>query len=60
MTPPPPCPRCRWTPITELLPTEADSNQFCDVEWSDGKEIWEGLFSRPTKDATHWRRIVLP
>ena len=42
------------------MPTEEDINAYGDVDWSDGKEIWEGLYSRNDKGATHWRRIVLP
>ena len=49
-----------WVPVTERIPTEEDANQYGDVDWSDGKEIWEGLYSRNNKGATHWRRIVLP
>lgn len=49
-----------WIPVTERRPTEDDANRCGDVEWSDGKEIWEGCYSRNDKEATHWRRIVLP
>ena len=59
-TPDPPCALCRWIPVTERMPTEEDINAYGDVDWSDGKEIWEGLYSRNDKGATHWRRIVLP
>jgi len=48
-----------WVPVTERLPTEEESNEYGDVDWSDGKDIWEAHYSEP-REATHWRRIVLP
>ena len=49
----------RWIPITERLPTIEDADEFEDVEWSDGKDIWQGNY-RNEDNATHWRRITLP
>ena len=51
----------RWIPITERLPTIEDGNEFEDVEWSDGKDIWQGNYQcAHARSATHWRRITLP
>ena len=51
----------RWIPITERLPTIEDGDQFEDVEWSDGKDIWQGNYKNSRKhNTTHWRRITLP
>lgn len=52
-----------WTPISEHLPTVEDANEFEDVEWSDGKDIWQSSYYLPNNKphkATHWRRITLP
>jgi hypothetical protein len=49
----------RWVPLSERKPTAADASEFGDLEWSDGKSIWECRFDDPEK-ATHWRRYVLP
>lgn len=52
-----------WTPITEHLPTIEDANEHEDVEWSDGKDIWQNSFYLRNSNqhkATHWRRITLP
>jgi hypothetical protein len=49
-----------WIPIIERLPTREDANDFADVEWSDGKQVWEGTFNELHDTATHWKRIVLP
>jgi len=49
----------RWIPITERLPTIEDANYFQDVEWSDGKDIWQGNY-KDDDTATHWRSITLP
>lgn len=48
-----------WIPVTERMPTEEDANEYGDVDWSDGKDIWEAHYTEP-REATHWRRIVLP
>ena len=48
-----------WIPITERMPTKADANEYGDVDWSDGKDLWEAHYTEP-REATHWRRIVLP
>ena len=59
-TTPSPCPPPpRWVPVTERMPTGEDANEYGDVDWSDGKEIWEAHHTEP-REATHWRRIVLP
>ncbi len=51
-----------WISVTERRPTEEDANEYGDVDWSDGKDIWESSFEDANEDkaATHWRRIVLP
>lgn len=51
-----------WVPVTERLPELDDADQFEDVEWSDGKDIWQGNYLQipSLHNATHWRRIVLP
>jgi hypothetical protein len=52
-----------WTPISERKPTIEDANEFEDVEWSDGKDIWQSSYYLPNSNqhyATHWRRITLP
>jgi hypothetical protein len=49
-----------WVPIDERLPTSEDANQYGDVDWSEGDDIWEGAFDRGYDHATHWRKIVLP
>jgi len=49
-----------WVPIDERLPTREDANQYGDVDWSEGDDIWEGAFDRGYDHATHWRKIVLP
>ena len=48
-----------WVLVTERLPELDDANEFEDVEWSDGKDIWQGNY-RNEDNATHWRRITLP
>ena len=48
-----------WIPVTERLPTGEDANEYGDVDWSNGKEIWEAHYTEP-REATHWKRIVLP
>jgi hypothetical protein len=48
-----------WVPITERLPSLDDANKYQDVEWSDGRDIWQGNY-RKEDDATHWRSITLP
>ena len=48
-----------WVPVTERMPTEEDANEYGDVDWSDGKDVWEAHYTEP-REATHWRRIVLP
>jgi hypothetical protein len=48
-----------WIPVTERQPTLEDANEYGDVDWSDGKEVWETHYTEP-REATHWRRIVLP
>lgn len=53
----------RWLPLSRLTPTEDDGNEYHDVEWSDGKEVWQNQFTNPNignRKATHWRRITLP
>jgi hypothetical protein len=51
-----------WISVTERRPTEEDANEYGDVDWSDGKDIWKSSFEDANEDkaATHWRRIVLP
>jgi hypothetical protein len=49
----------RWVHITERMPTLADSSEFGDVEWSDGKSVWECRHDDPER-ATHWRKYTLP
>lgn len=49
-----------WVSIDERLPTREDANQYGDVDWSEGDDIWEGAFDRGYDHATHWRKIVLP
>ena len=51
-----------WISVTERRPAEEDANEYGDVDWSDGKDIWESSFEDANEDkaATHWRRIVLP
>jgi hypothetical protein len=49
----------RWVHITERMPTLADSSEFGDVEWSDGKNVWECRHDDPER-ATHWRKYTLP
>lgn len=51
--------RAAWIPLSRHLPTLDDTNPFEDIEWSDGKDIWQGHYQKPDK-ATHWRPIVLP
>lgn len=48
-----------WVPVTERLPKRDDANELEDVEWSDGKDIWQGNY-RNENNATHWRAITLP
>lgn len=53
----------QWNPISARLPTVDDANDYHDVEWSDGENIWQNQFTNPNiknRKATHWRRIVLP
>lgn len=49
----------RWVPTTERIPTMADASEFGDVEWSDGKTVWECRHDDPER-ATHWRKYTLP
>ena len=48
-----------WVPVEERRPTSDDSNYFDDVEWSDGRDIWQGNY-KDDDTATHWRSITLP
>ena len=48
-----------WVPITERLPELDDADEFEDVEWSDGRDIWQGNY-KDDDTATHWRSITLP
>lgn len=52
--------RLDWRPVAAGLPTEADADEFGDVEWSDGKSIWQGNYAKSKHAATHWRPIHLP
>lgn len=51
-----------WVPVKERRPEFDDANDFQDVEWSDGKDIWQGNYLQipSLHNATHWRRITLP
>lgn len=51
-----------WVPVKERMPEFDDANYFQDVEWSDGKDIWQDnyLLVPSLYNATHWRRITLP
>jgi len=48
-----------WVPVTDRLPKREDANYFEDVEWCDGKDIWQGNY-KDDDTATHWRSITLP
>lgn len=54
--------RLNWRPVAAGLPTEADADKFGDVEWSDGKSIWQGHFGNTytERGGNHWRPIHLP
>ncbi len=49
-----------WRPVAAGLPTEEDAQDGCDVEWSDGRDIWQGMWDKAKHNATHWRPIHLP
>jgi len=48
-----------WIPVTERRPTEEDANEYGDVEYAEKGEVYQSSFDKP-REATHWRRIVLP
>jgi hypothetical protein len=54
--------RLDWRPVAAGLPTEEDGDELGDVEWSDGKSIWQGLWSNTyaNRNGNHWRPIHLP
>lgn len=54
--------RLDWRPVAAGLPTEADADKFGDVEWSDGKSIWQGHYANTytERGGNHWRPIHLP
>lgn len=52
--------RLDWRPVAAGLPTEEDAENGCDVEWSDGRDIWQGQWDNAKHNATHWRPIYLP
>lgn len=52
--------RLDWRPVADGLPTEEDAQDGCDVEWSDGRDIWQGMWDKAKHNATHWRPIHLP
>jgi hypothetical protein len=52
--------RLDWRPVAAGLPTEADGDEYGDVEWSDGKTIWQGDWEQYEAKTTHWRPINLP
>ena len=52
--------RLDWRPVAAGLPTEADGDEYGDVEWSDGKTIWQGDWEQYEAKTTHWRPIHLP
>ena len=52
--------RLDWRPVAAGLPTEEDAQDGCDVEWSDGRDIWQGQWDKAKHNATHWRPIYLP
>ena len=48
-----------WLPLASHEPTLDDTDVYGDVEWSDGKEVWQGHYLNNGK-STHWRPITLP
>ena len=54
--------RLDWRLVAAGLPTAEDGDEFGDVEWSDGKTIWQGLWSNTyaNRNGNHWRPIHLP
>jgi hypothetical protein len=52
--------RLDWRPVAAGLPTVEDANEFGDVEWSDGHDIWQAGWARSPHQPTHWRPIHLP
>jgi hypothetical protein len=52
--------RLDWRPVAAGLPTAEDANEFGDVEWSDGHDIWQAGWARSPHQPTHWRPIHLP
>lgn len=52
--------RLDWRPVADGLPMADDADACGDVEWSDGRDIWQGFWGSPKAQATHWRPIYLP
>jgi hypothetical protein len=53
--------RLDWRPVAAGLPAAEDLSDGGEVEWSDGKFVWENDPSEAQKGkATHWRPIHLP
>lgn len=52
--------RLDWRPVAAGLPMADDADDCGDVEWSDGRDIWQGFWGSPKAQATHWRPIHLP
>lgn len=49
-----------WRTVAAGLPSEEDADEFGDVEWSDGHDIWQAGWARSPHQPTHWRPISLP
>jgi len=52
--------RLDWRRVAAGLPSEEDADEFGDVEWSDGHDIWQAGWARSPHQPTHWRPIHLP
>lgn len=53
--------RLDWRALAESIPGAADYDAAGEVEWSNGRDIWQGDASEfQALGATHWRAVHLP
>ena len=50
-----------WRALAESIPAAGDFDAAGEVEWSNGRDIWQGNASEfQTLNASHWRPVHLP
>lgn len=50
-----------WRALADSRPAAGDFDSAGEVEWSNGRDIWQGDASEfQALNATHWRPVHLP